>query len=180
MRMLPRPPRTRYDPRPMQEPSLLRRGYQALVTGTSYLQSPFLLLIRLYWGWAFFVSGKGKLLNHEKVTEFFTGLNLPLPSLSAWSAGAVECVGGLLLLVGLASRLTAIPLIVTMVVAYLTADLEKVQNIFSEPDKFVTADPFLFLLASVIVLVFGPGRFSLDALIAWKFGFSSEPDYRSR
>jgi len=73
------------------------------------------------------------------------------------------------------SRFTAIPLIITMIVAYLTADLDVVKNIFSAPDKFTAADPFLFLLASVIVFVFGPGRFSLDGLIAWKFGFKPEP-----
>ena len=37
--------------------------------------------------------------------------------------------------------------------------------IFSDPDKFVNADEFLFLFAVVIVFVCGPGVFSLDALI---------------
>jgi putative oxidoreductase len=55
-----------------------------------------------------------------------------------------------------------------MTIAYLTAEIDKVKHIFSNPDKFVTADPFLFLLACVIVLVFGPGIFSLDWLIARK------------
>jgi len=44
-----------------------------------------------------------------------------------------------------------------MAVAYLTADFEAVSNIFSNPDKFVKADPFPFLLTALIVLVFGPG-----------------------
>jgi len=154
--------------------SLLRAGYNLLVGGANYLQSPFLLAVRLYWGWSFFQTGKGKLINHEQVTEFFTSLNIPMPSLNAYMAGATECFGGLLLLVGLASRLTTIPLIVTMIVAYLTADLDVVKNIFSEPDKFTAADPFLFLLASVTVFIFGPGALSLDRLIAWRFGFQSE------
>lgn len=55
-----------------------------------------------------------------------------------------------------------------MTVAYLTADFEAVSNIFSDPDKFVKADPFPFLLTALIVLVFGPGRFSVDALRARK------------
>ncbi len=154
--------------------SLIRSGYGLLATGSSYLSHPFLLVVRLYWGWSFFQTGKGKLMTHDQVTEFFTTLGIPLPGLNAWMAGATECFGGLLLLVGLASRLTAVPLIVTMIVAYLTADMEVVRNIFSEPDKFTGADPFLFLLASVIIFIFGPGAISLDRLIAWFAGRKSE------
>jgi uncharacterized membrane protein YphA (DoxX/SURF4 family) len=76
----------------------------------------------------------------------------------------VECFVSLLLMIGLASRLTAIPVAVTMAVAYLTADLEAVTSIFSDPDKFVKADPFPYFICALIVLVFGPGRFSIDAL----------------
>jgi putative oxidoreductase len=148
--------------------SFARAGYRLLVAGASYLPSPLLLAVRLYWGWSFFQTGKGKLMNHDQVTEFFTSLHIPMPGLNAWMAGATECFGGLLLLAGLASRATAIPLIITMIVAYLTADLDVVKNIFSEPDKFTAADPFLFLLASLIILAFGPGAFSLDRIIAWK------------
>ena len=86
-------------------------------------------------------------------------------SLLAVPQSSVECFGSLLLIVGLASRLTAIPVAVTMAVAYLTADLEAVTNIFSDPDKFVKADPFPYFICALIVLVFGPGRFSMDALI---------------
>jgi putative oxidoreductase len=68
-------------------------------------------------------------------------------------------------MIGLASRLTAIPVAVTMGVAYLTADLEAVTSIFSDPDKFVKADPFPYFICALIVLAFGPGRFSIDALI---------------
>jgi putative oxidoreductase len=128
----------------------------------SWLADPLLLAIRLYWGWQFFQTGKGKLMNLEQTSEFFTSLNIPLPKLNAAMAGSVECFGGLLLLIGLASRLVSVPLIFTMVVAYLTADLDAVKGIFSDPDTFVSAAPFLFMFASVIVFVFGPGRFSLD------------------
>ena len=57
-----------------------------------------------------------------------------------------------------------------MAVAYLTADLEAVTSIFSDPDKFVKADPFPYFICALIVLVFGPGRFSVDALIKWRLG----------
>jgi putative oxidoreductase len=80
-------------------------------------------------------------------------------------AGGTECVGGGLLLLGLGSRFASPALIFVMLTAYATADWEVLRGIFSDPDKFLGADPFLFLAASILVFVFGPGRFALDALI---------------
>ena len=149
--------------------SRIRAGYQFLTRVAGSFQSPFLLLLRLYWGWSFFQTGKGKLFNHAQTAEFFASLHLPLPSLNAWMAATTECVGGLLLVAGLASRLTSLPLMATMVVAYLTADNEAVMAIFSEPDKFTSAAPFLFLLTTVIIFIFGPGAISLDHLLGKKW-----------
>ena len=104
----------------------------------------------------------------EKPTEFFQSLGIPFPHAQAMLAGATECFGGLLLLAGLCSRLVSIPLMILLSVAYLTADLDKVKMIFSDPDKFLTADEFLFLFAVVLVFVFGPGKFSIDWLIKRK------------
>jgi putative oxidoreductase len=129
------------------------------------LQSLVLLIIRLYWGWEFFQTGKGKLMNLDKTAGYFASLNLPLPHLQAALAGSVECFGGLLLLVGFGARLVTIPLIFTMMVAYCTAENAELHAIFSDPDKFTGAAPFLFLYAAVIVLVFGPGKVSIDAMI---------------
>jgi putative oxidoreductase len=147
----------------------LSSGYNKLdgllATLGGWLQPVLLLVIRGWWGWSFFLTGKGKLLNLEKTTAFFTDLGLPLPKLNAIMAGSTECVGGLLLLLGLGSRLVSVPLTFTMVVAYATADKEALQAIFSDTDKFTGAAPFLFLLASVIVFAFGPGKISLDALL---------------
>lgn len=126
------------------------------------LQSPFLLLVRLYWGWAFAQTGWGKLMNLDRTANFFADLQIPLPKLNAFMAGGTECLGGLLLLVGLFSRLSSAALAGVMLVAYATADREALLGIFSNPDKFTAADPFLFLFAVVLVLAFGPGKFSLD------------------
>jgi putative oxidoreductase len=136
-----------------------------LAPSRTLFQSLFLLLIRLYWGWQFFLTGKGKLSNLAKPTEFFQSLGIPFPHEQAILAGTTECVGGLLLLLGLGSRLVSIPLVILLVVAYLTADLDVVKNIFSDPDKFLTADELLFLYTVLIVLLFGPGKFSLDWLL---------------
>lgn len=131
----------------------------------SYLQSPVLLAIRLYWGWQFFQTGLGKLRDLDKVTDFFTSLGIPHPAFTAQMVGGLECVGGALLFVGLGSRLISLPLTVNMVVAYITADREALLSFFSDPGKFYGADPFTYLFASLLILVFGPGRISLDALI---------------
>ncbi|MEO6785664.1 MAG: DoxX family protein [Chthoniobacteraceae bacterium] len=140
-----------------------------LVKCDGMLQSPLLLVMRLWWGWSFFLTGKGKLMHHADVADFFQTLGIPLPGLNAWVAGGVECVGGLCLLAGFASRLMAIPLSITMIVAYLTAENAALKSIFSDPDKFTGADPFLFLLTALLVLAFGPGAFSVDRLLARKF-----------
>jgi putative oxidoreductase len=148
----------------------MKKLYALWVSLVSRLQSPFLLIIRLYWGWQFFGTGKGKLMNLDKTAGFFASLNIPAPKLNAIMAGSTECIGGLLLLLGLGSRIITVPLIFTMVIAYLTAESDAAHAIFSNPDKFVTATPFLFLLTCVIVLIFGPGCFSLDAIIARSCG----------
>jgi putative oxidoreductase len=141
------------------------RGYGLLAKCASLLASPLLLVIRVYWGWQFFGTGKGKLMDIQKVAGFFADNHIPLPTVSAVLAGATECIGGLFLLAGLASRLTTIPLIFTMTVAYLTVENDSLKAIFSDPDKFTGATPFLFLFAAILVFVFGPGVFSLDWII---------------
>lgn len=139
------------------------------------LQSVFILLFRLQWGWQFFQTGKGKLLNHENVVEFFTSLNIPLPSINAWFVGGLECFGGLLILVGLFSRPVALLLSGNMLVAYLSVeeDRAKLFNIYNDVDSFLQADPFFFLLTSVLILSFGPGLFSIDSFLTKRFGFSN-------
>src|SRR5271156_5746232 len=95
--------------------------YELLIKAAQRLQSPLLLAIRLYWGWQFFLTGRGKLMNPRKVAEFFQSLHIPFPAFNVYLAGGTECFGGLLLLAGLGSRLVALPLIFVTVIAYLTA-----------------------------------------------------------
>jgi putative oxidoreductase len=136
-----------------------------LATVGTALQPVLLLLIRLYWGWQFFIDGKGKLQNLDKVAAYFATLNLPMPRANAIAVASTQCVFGLLLLGGLFSRFAALVLSGVMCVAYLTAEKQALHAIFSDSDKFVSAAPFLFLFASAIAFCFGPGIFSLDALV---------------
>jgi putative oxidoreductase len=131
----------------------------------SYAQSPFLLFVRLYWGWQLAQSGWGKLHNLDKVTEFFTSLNLPHPAQMAVFIACVEFFGGIFFAVGLFSRMTALVLTVNMFMAYITADREAFFSFFSDPDKFSAAAPYVFLFASLLVLIFGPGKLCVDELL---------------
>ena len=149
---------------------LFRGGYELLVASGNRLQSPLLLVLRIYFFWQLCMTGQGHLANIGKVSDFFVSLGIPFPTLNAYLSSTVECFGSLLLIIGAASRLAAIPVAITMAVAYLTADLEAVTSILSDPDKFVKADPFPYFICALIVLVFGPGRFSIDAFIKSKLG----------
>jgi putative oxidoreductase len=144
----------------------LLRYYSLAAEKISYLRSPFLLAVRLYWGWQFVQTGWGKMHHIEKITGFFMSLNIPFPAFNAYFVSGLEFFGGLLLIVGFVSRFTGLLLAFNMLVAYWTADHEALASIFSDPGKFYVADPYTFLFASLMVLILGAGLFSVDALVA--------------
>ncbi len=148
----------------------LKKRYNLFFYYVAFGQSPFLLFARLYWGYQLIQSGWGKLHHLDKVTEFFTSLNLPMPAQTAVAISCLEFFGGIFLAIGLLSRLTSLALTINLIVAYITADREALFSIFSDPDKFYAAAPYTFLVASVIVLFFGPGKFALDYLLDRQIG----------
>jgi putative oxidoreductase len=133
-------------------------------------QDIFLLAIRLFWGWGFIQTGLGKFRNFSQTVEFFTSLNIPAPEVNVAMASGTELLGGACLLLGLGGRIMTVPLLFCMGVAYATADREALVGVFADPDAFMQATPFLFAFSTLIVLLFGPGRFSVDALIHRKLG----------
>ena len=152
----------------------VRRAYELLVSVANLLQAPFLLLLRLYFFWQLFETGQGKLSNIGRVIGFFRSLGIPFPKVNAYFVSSLECFGSLLLIIGLASRPIALMIVISMSVAYITADFEALVSVVADPDKFVKADPFPFLFAALIVLIFGPGLFSIDALLKRIFYRKSE------
>ncbi len=146
---------------------LIDRIYGWFVRAVNACQSPLLLAIRLYWGWQFWLAGWGKITNIPRVVEYFTNLGLPAPHLTAYFIAWLEAIGGILLVLGLGSRLIAVPLAIDMFVAYVVADRDALLAVFADPDKFTTSSSYTFLFASLLILSFGPGFFSLDHLIAW-------------
>ena len=82
------------------------------------------LALRLYLAPVFWVAGMNKVSGFDNVVAWFGnpdwGLGLPAPALMALLAVSAEVAGGVLLLLGLATRLIAIPLMITMIVAAAT------------------------------------------------------------
>jgi putative oxidoreductase len=148
----------------------IRQWHDQFFSVVSYLQSPFLLFVRLYWGWQLAQSGWGKLHHLANVAEYFGSLGLPMPAQMAVFIACVEFFGGIFLALGLASRLTALVLTVNLTMAYVLGDREALLSFFSDPDKFIAAAPFAFLLVSLIVLIFGAGKISADTAITFFFG----------
>jgi putative oxidoreductase len=144
--------------------------YDLLVFVGNHLQSPLLFVIRFVFGIQLMQAGFGKLLNIETPIGYFTQLGIPFPVENAWLVGFTETFGGMFLALGLLSRLTAIPVIISLTVAYITTEQDALHKLLSlDTDDFFAAAPFLFLFAAVIVLAFGPGAFSVDYLIArWR------------
>jgi len=119
------------------------------------------LLARVSLGVLFASTGWGKVHNLAKVTGFFTELGIPMPGLNAVVVSYSELVCGALLVVGLASRFATVPLLVSMVVALITA---KAAEIHGLADLFGMVE-FTYLALLVYVAVSGPGPIALDHLL---------------
>ena len=146
------------------ETNPIMRLYDGFVRVVSSLQSPFLLVVRLYWGWQLSQNGWAKLHNLPHVTQFFVSLGLPAPAFTATFVSSFEFVAGILLALGLLSRIAALGVVIDMFVAYWAGDRPSLLAFFSDPDKFSNAAPFIFLFVGLIILIFGPGKLSLDTL----------------
>lgn len=119
------------------------------------------LVARITLGVLFISTGWGKVHDLDKVTGFFTELGIPAPHLNAVMVSFVELIGGSLLLIGLASRLAALPLMASMAVAILTAQRENVHGL---PDLFGLVE-WTYLALLLWVAFAGPGKASLDHLL---------------
>jgi len=119
-------------------------------------------LARFTIGVAFITSGWGKVNNLEKVTAFFTELGIPAPAFQATFVSWVELVCGTLVLLGLATRFAAFPLICTMVVALITAKAEDIAGV----GDLVGTIEFTYIVLLAWLMVAGGGLVSLDHWIA--------------
>jgi putative oxidoreductase len=120
------------------------------------------LLLRIFLGYFFCESGWGKIHDLGTFAQRFTEWGIPFPAFNAALSAYTEFLGGLFTLLGLGTRLVAIPQVINMAVAVLSVKLKDVQtvNAFFEMDEPLYALGFLWLFFS------GPGWVSLDHWIA--------------
>jgi putative oxidoreductase len=152
--------------------------YGYFITVGNNLQSLFLLWMRLTWGHQFILTGMGKLSHIDKVIQYFTTLGIANPEFHAYLVGYVELVGGILMVLGLFSRITGLVLASTMIAALASAEHAWVFSEFRfiyEPSSLVTEAPYPFLITSLLLFFFGPGRLSIDAWI--KRWVEKQPKY---
>jgi putative oxidoreductase len=127
------------------------------------------LLVRFFIGSSFMLNGWTKLHDIEGFTQKFIEWHIPAPHFNVVLVACTECFGGALLLVGLLTRIAAIPLIISMLVATISVKLPKVQD-FS---GFVNVDELLYLAVFLWLAVAGPGKASIDYLLV-KFWFKED------
>ena len=141
--------------------------------------SPAVTLIRLVVGGVFLTEGIQKFLYPDALgAGRFTKIGIPAPEISASFVGVVEIVCGTLILLGLLTRLAAIPLIINMLMAIATTKIPLFFGTGPEPNSMGDQYgfwaglhqgrlDFAMLLGAIFLLVVGAGRWlSLDALFA--------------
>ena len=127
-----------------------------------------ILLVRLSVGLLFFESGRGKLFfKLEELGDYFVQLGIPLPHLNAAFVASIEFLGGICLILGVLTRVVAVPLVFTMLVAILTAQIGKVHTV----GDFLYLPEVLLLVIFVWLVFSGPGKVSIDHFLVRKLGF---------
>jgi len=119
------------------------------------------LFARITVGWVFLWSGWGKLNNLPQVIENFAGWGIPFPEIMTPFVSAVEFGGGLLLLLGLFTRIAAAPLIVVMIVAIISAKRQEIDSL----DALLGFEEFSYMAMFLWLAIAGPGLVSVDRLL---------------
>jgi len=151
-----------------------------------------ILILRLMAGGVFFWEGLLKFVYTNQGVGRFTKLGIPFPEFTANFVGGLEIVGGLLLLSGLATRLIAIPFVFEMIVAILSTKI----GVFlgTSPLPLPPALPkvgfwavlheirsdYAQIMTMFFLLLNGPGKWSLDAVLQRKGSQSSAAEADSR
>jgi putative oxidoreductase len=119
------------------------------------------LVARVTAGYVFLLSGWGKLNNLPKVTESFVGWGIPNADLLAPIVSAVEFGGGILLLLGLCTRIAAAPLAIIMIVAIRTALWDHVDSL----ETLLGLEEISYMAIFLWLAITGPGAISVDHVL---------------
>jgi putative oxidoreductase len=132
------------------------------------------LAVRIVVGWVFLWSGWEKLQILPRMVENFRGWGIPAPEILAPFASGMEFVGGLLLLVGLLTRFIAVPMMVIMVVAVVSAKWADVDSL----ETFLGFEEVSYFVMFAWLAIAGPGPVSLDHFVLKAFRNDRPPsDY---
>ena len=134
------------------------------------------LAARLVLGVVFIQSGWGKLNDLSGTTEHFAGWHIPLPHFNAVLASCTEFFGGCLILVGLLTRVAAVPLIIVMIVAIASAKWSHLEDW----TDFFGWDEVAYIVLFLWLGVRGAGKLSLDYLIGRRIGLLVDGRDRDR
>ena len=136
------------------------------------------LLTRITVGYAFFLTGRGKLGDLQTFTDYLTSLHVPFAAQQAPFVAGLEFVGGICLILGLLTRVMSTALLGTMVVAIMTAELDKFVKSWLPTGDIGPLDisPYVFLLLLLWLALFGPGPVSVDKLLARWAGVEPEKE----
>lgn len=119
------------------------------------------LLMRLIVGYTFMLTGWGKLTNLAQVTENFVGWGIPFPNILTPFVSGVEFFGGVMLILGLFTRIPAAMLAVVMVVAIKSAKWGDIDSL----ETLLGFEEATYFAAFVWLAIAGPGNASLDRLL---------------
>jgi putative oxidoreductase len=119
------------------------------------------LFARLVTGWVFLWSGWGKLQNLPAITENFVSWGIPFPQVLSPFVAGVEFFGGIFLLLGLMTRISAGALGVTMIVAIKSAKWADVDSL----ETLLGFDETEYLALFLWLAIAGAGPLSLDRLL---------------
>ena len=119
------------------------------------------LFARITVGWVFMWSGWGKLHNLPQMTENFTGWGIPFPTILTPFVSGVEFFGGMFLLAGLLTRISAGALGITMIVAIRSAKWGDVDSL----ETLLGFEEMTYFAAFMWLAIVGPGTASLDRLL---------------
>jgi putative oxidoreductase len=129
------------------------------------------LVMRLVVGYVFMLTGWGKLNNLPQMIQNFTEWGIPFPKILTPFVSGVECFGGILLMLGLFTRIPAAMLAVVMLVAIKSAKWENVDSL----ETLLGFEEMTYFAAFLWLAIAGPGAVSLDRLLLRATGNEDAP-----
>lgn len=122
------------------------------------------ILIRILVGWVFLTEGIQKFLFPAALgVGRFVKIGIPAPHFFAPFVGVVEIVCGLLLIVGLLTRLASVPLLIDIAVAIATTKIPMLMKSGFWAAMHEARTDFCMVMGLVFLLIAGSGAFSVDA-----------------